>query len=149
MIFATIALLIAAQAQGAAGPDSYPLGIASPNGAKAVVSRLFNSSVTKSSADYDKIAKGMVIMLAPDFGFPLDLPKFKEAFASCTVPVVVSVRPFPKVPKAQAVRVAMKCTGKEHPKVIDAVADIMADDQHTFAILPGGVESVWPKKAAK
>jgi hypothetical protein len=129
--------------------SSYGLGPASIEGAKLTVGRLLHAARDQDDVAYDKVAKGMVIMLAPDFAFPLDRAKFQEAFAACTTPTVASSRPLPKMPEAQAVRIMMTCTDKDHPKPVNAIADIMADDEHTFMIFPGGVEAVWPDKVAE
>lgn len=85
-------------------------------------------------------------MLAPDFAAPVSREKFEASFKDCTAPQVISSEPFPKLPQAQAVRISMQCRTKEHPQPLDAVADIMADNEHAFAIFPGGVAKIWPAK---
>ena len=126
----------------------YPLGgPATVEGSKATIVRLLEATVNKDDAAYDKIARGMTVMLAPDFGQAVDRSDFERSFALCTPPQVISSRPFPKRPKAQAVRIAMKCTNEHHPVPTAVVADIMANDEHAFMIFRGGVEKVWPEKA--
>jgi hypothetical protein len=88
----------------------------------------------------------MMVMLAPDFGQPVDRADFERSFANCTPPQIIGSRPFPKRPKAQAVRIAMTCTNEQHPLPTAVVADIMANDEHSFMIFRGGVEQVWPEK---
>jgi hypothetical protein len=140
-------LALVAQVGTAPQPMSdYHLGLATGDGAKLTVAKLLQATKSKDDAAYDTIARGMVIMLAPDFGMPVDRTKFAQSLADCTNPQVVSSRPFPKMPDAQAVRIAMQCTNKDHAKPLAAIADIMADNEHTFMVLPGGVERVWPTK---
>ncbi len=143
-------LAIAAQAMGAVGPGSYTFsGTATPEGAKAVVIRLIAAAATGTDTEYDVIAKGMVFMAAPDFALPLDRAEFKKILSVCSAPAVISSRAFPKMPQAQAVRISMNCAAKEGGARVDFVADVMADDAHVFAMLPGGVERVWPERAVK
>ena len=145
-----VMVAVAAQAMGAVGPGSYNfLGTATPEGAKVVVTRLLAAASTGTRADYDAIGKGMVFMAAPDFALPLEHADFQKMLSICSKPTVVSSKPFPKLPQAQAVRIAMNCANKEKNTRVDFIADIMADDVHAFAVLPGGVERVWPDRASK
>ena len=135
----------------AVSPDSellpYALvGPATPEGSKQTIVRLLEATMKKDDAAYDRIARGMMVMLAPDFGQPVDRADFERSFALCTPPQVIGSRPFPKRPNAQAVRITMKCTNKVHPQPTAVVADIMANDAHAFMIFRGGVEKVWPEK---
>ncbi len=133
------------QAEPEHAPEPYNLGApATADGAKLTVSHLLEAMMAKDDAAYDKIARGMAIMVAPDMAWPVTRAKFEETLAKCSIPQVVSTRPFPKMPEVQAVRVAMRCRDKDHSKGVATVADIMADNEHAFMVLPGGVESVWP-----
>jgi hypothetical protein len=127
--------------------SAYEIGPADAEGAKSTVRKLLDIARTNDDAAYDKLAKGMVLMLAPDMGGPIDRARFQHVLAACTAPLVVSSRPFPKTPQVQAVRITMKCTDRQHPVPGEASADIMADNQHAFMILPGGVEAIWPDEA--
>ena len=146
------AFLLVLLAQAATDPEPLPYNLAGPatvEGAKLTVAKMLKATKDKDNPTYDKIARGMVVMLAPDFGMPVDRAKFEQSLTDCTAPQVISSRPFPIRPEVQAVRIAMKCTDKDHPRPFDAIADIMADNEHTFAVMPGGVESVWPPKKGK
>ena len=138
-------LLALAPAPADAEPQPFKLGApATPDGARLTVSQLLDAMSAKDDATYDKIARGLAIMVAPDMAFPVTRAKFAESLADCTGLKVVGSRSFPKMPEAQAVRISMRCHDKEHPKGVDASADIMADNEHAFMVFPGGVESVWP-----
>ena len=122
----------------------YPLGgPATAEGAKLTIVRLLEATMKKDDAAYDRIARGMTVMLAPDFGQPVDRADFERSFTLCTPPHVIGSRPFPNKPGAQAVRITMRCTNEQHPVPADVVADIMANDEHAFMIFRGGVEKVW------
>lgn len=139
-------LALVTQQQPDAEPRPYNLGPpATADGAKLTVTHLLEATKSKDDAAYDHIARGMVVMLAPDMAYPVTRVKFEEMLADCANVLVVSARPFPKMPGAQAVRISMHCQNKEHPKGTDATADIMADNEHTFMVFPADVESVWPK----
>ncbi len=143
VIVPLFALVSAAQAE----LQPHSLGApATVEGSKMTVTRLLNATRAKDDVSFEKIARGLVIMLAPDFGVPVSRAKFEEAFKDCTNQQVVSSDPFPKMPEAQVVRVTMQCQPEQHPKPIDVVADFMADDEHVFGVFPGGVSRIWPPK---
>ncbi len=144
----TLALMALASA---VAPDPnvlpYPLGgPATAEGAKLTIVRLLEATMKKDDAAYNRIARGMTVMLAPDFGQPVDRADFERSFTLCTPPHVIGSRPFPNKSGAQAVRITMRCTNEQHPNPTDVVADIMANDEHAFMIFRGGVEKVWPEK---
>jgi hypothetical protein len=127
-------------------PQPYKLGAAATaDGAKLTVTHLFEAMQAKDDAAYDRIGRGMVVMVAPDMALPVTRTSFEQSLSGCTTMKVVSSRAFPKMPEAQAVRISMRCQDEKHPKGADASADIMADNEHVFMVFPGGVEEVWPK----
>lgn len=139
--------LLATAAPATSEPKPYELGApATAQGAQQTVSQLLEATFAKDNVGFERIARGIVVMLAPDFGVPVSREQFEVSLKDCSVPRVISSVPFPKLPKAQAVRISMQCITKEHPEPIDTVADIMADNEHAFVIFPGGVERVWPAK---
>ncbi|WP_308516645.1 hypothetical protein [Sphingomonas flavescens] len=130
------------------GPEPYPLsGHATAEGAKVTVIRLLGAVRAKNDAAYDKIARGMALLLAPDMAMKLDRTQFEQIFASCNSLRVVSSRPFPNSPAAQAVRIEMMCTDKDRARPQPGAADIMADNDHAFAIYPGSADRMLPLKA--
>jgi hypothetical protein len=150
VIGAVLLSAVVAQVGSTAQPEPYNLGApATVEGSKRTVTKLLEATRNKDDAAYDKIGRGMVVMLAADFGAPVDRTKFEQSLAGCTDIKVVSSRPFPNMPQAQAVRVFMKCAEKGRVQPIQASADIMANDEHTFMVLPRGVESVWPEKGRR
>ena len=139
--------MLAAVASPAADAQPYQLGApATADGAKLTVKRLLDATFSKDDIAFDKVARGIVFMLAPDFAAPVSREKFEASFKDCTPPLVTGTAPFSKLPKVQAVRISMKCHTKDHPEPIEAMAEIMADDEHAFAVFPGGVTKVWPEK---
>lgn len=139
--------LLAAAAPPSTEPEPYKLGAtATADGARQTVTRLLEATFSKDDAGFDKIARGIAFMLAQDFGAPVSRDKLEASFKDCTRPRVVSAEPFPKVPQAQVVRISMQCHTAAHPQPLDAVADVMADNEHAFAIFPGGVAKIWPTK---
>ncbi len=135
------ATLVAADANG----PPYPLGgPATSEGAMLTVSHLLAATQAGDDVAFDKIARGMVIMLAPDMGYPVSRAKFAESLKNCSGFQVVSARPFPKLPQAQAVQVSMHCVDQQRSQAVDSIAEIMADNEHAFVMFPGGVSRVWP-----
>jgi hypothetical protein len=138
-------VLLALLSRVAAEPQPYSLGAtATADGAKLTITRLLDATNAGDDTAYDRIARGMMVMLAPDFGVPVTRARFAELLQDCTGPHVVSAAPFPKMPPAQAVRVSMQCRDEDHPQPREMIADIMADNEHAFVFLPGGVSKVWP-----
>jgi hypothetical protein len=126
-------------------PQPYRLGkAATVEGAKSTVTRLLEVTRAGDDAGYDKIARGMVIMFAPDAGAPATRADFAQLLKICTGQRVVSSRPFQDLPKAQAVRIAMQCHDGAHPQPKAMVADIIADDEHALMFFFGGVSRLWP-----
>jgi hypothetical protein len=123
----------------------YPLGApATTDGAKLTITHLLEATEAGDDAAYDKIARGMVVMLAPDFGVSVSRAKFAGLFKDCTGQHVVSANPFPKMPKVQAVRISMSCHDEGHTQTTEMIADFMADNDHAFVVFPGGISHVWP-----
>jgi hypothetical protein len=108
------------------------------------VSEVLVAVRSKDDPGYDKVAKGAVFMAAPDFALPMSRADFEQVLGLCSEPRIVRSRVTPKMQDYQLVRVEMQCRGKDHPKPVAVVWDIMADDDRIFAVLPGGIEHVWP-----
>ncbi|WP_157219945.1 hypothetical protein [Flavisphingomonas formosensis] len=127
-------------------PQPYGLGTFSTSeGAKRTILKLLEATDKQDDVAYEKIARGMLIMLAPDFGMPMNRAKFAETLKYCTNRRVISAEPFPKMPRAQSVRITMTCREKELSEPKEVVADFMADDEHAFMVFPGGVAAIWPQ----
>lgn len=137
--------LLAILAPGA--PVQQPVESSAPAtaaGAKLTVTRLLEATAAKDDAAFDKVAGGLVIMLAPDFGAPVSRVKFAASLEACAAIQVVSSEPFPKMPEMQSVRITMQCQGKSSSQPATVVADVMADNEHAVAVFPGGVSKTWP-----
>ena len=145
-----IVLLAMALTQQGVDPPPLPYAptMATEAGARSTVERLFAAVRVKDSAAFDRIARGVVIMVAPDFAVTLDRRTFEQTFAGCSAPQVVSARPLPTDANARAVRIEMTCVTEDRPQAAKVVADLIADDQHVMAVLPGGLEQVWPEGKA-
>jgi len=127
-------------------PQPYGLGASSTSeGAKRTIVRLLEAIDKQDDVAYEKIARGMVIMLAPDFGVPMNRAKFAETLKDCINRRVISAEPFPKTPQVQSVRITMTCRENELSPPKEVVADFMADDEHAFVVFPGGVAAIWPQ----
>jgi len=117
---------------------------ATADGAMLIVTRLLAAAAAKDDAAFNKVAGGLVIMLAPDFGAPVSRAEFAASLENCTAIQVVSSEPFPKMPEMQSVRITMQCRNKAGSQSVTVMADVMADNEHAVAVFPGGVSKTWP-----
>ena len=130
-----------------AGVQSYwPAPSSTPEGAMATVSHLIAALQQGDDAGFDTIARGITVMVAPDFGMPLATRKDLAAvLKDCSEFRVLDAHPFAKMPQSQIVRVSMSCLAEDKVTRRAVVSDIWADDQHAFALFPGGVAKIWPE----
>lgn len=117
---------------------------ATAEGAALIVARLLDATAASDDIAFDKVAGGMVIMLAPDFGAPVSRAKFAASLEGCVAIHVMNSVPFPQMPEMQSVRITMQCRKHEDSQPVAVVADVMADNEHAIAVFPGGVSKIWP-----